>query len=285
MAQGTIPPMIYPTIVNSLTFQLELMEKEIYFSDYNIRTTWPDFLENHYKPSVTQYVFSYTVGLPFHLIAGLRSMIRSEDAVLEEDQLTSQFITIDTEQLKIIEDLKSRISVNLDQKTGLLTTKVKLPDARASAEMNRHMIEMLKDYITDYRIEKARQNVNFTGEQRDEAEIRFKDTQNLLAEFLDANRNINTARLQADLERLQDERNLAFNIYNSLSQRYEEARIKLQEETPIFKELQPAAVPALRSEPKRGLIVVIFTLLGGIISIGWVLISPAISKFRLSFTP
>lgn len=284
MPQGTIPPMIYPRIVNSLSFQLELMEKELYFRDYDVTTTWPDFLENHYNPGLTTYLVDYTVKLPITILGGVRSLLSSEDeTIAADDPFASEFITVTKEQQEMVDDLRSRISVNQDQDTGLLTAKVKLQDARAAAEMNRHLIELLKEYVTDYRIEKARQNVEFSEQQRGEAEVRFERTQLALAEFLDANRNINTARLETELERLQDEKNLAFDIYNSLSQRYEEARITLQEQTPIFKVVQAVSVPSKRSEPNRPLTVVVFTLLGGILAIGIVLLRPVVGRMREEF--
>jgi len=284
MAQGTIPPMIYPRIVNSLSFQMELMETEIDFRDYEVTTTWPDFLENHYKPGLTTYLVNYTVKLPITILGGVRSLFGSgEETIAAEDPFAAEFISLNKEQQEMIDDLRGRVSVNQDKDTGLLTTKVKLQDARAAAELNRHLIELLKEYVTDYRIEKARQNLEFTEQMRDEAETRFERTQMALAEFLDANRNINTARLETELERLQDEKNLALNIYNSLSQRYEEARITLQEQTPIFKVVQAVSVPSKRSEPNRPLTVIIFTMLGGILAIGIVLLRPVFGKMREEF--
>jgi LPS O-antigen subunit length determinant protein (WzzB/FepE family) len=280
MPQGTIPPMIYPRIVNSLSFQLELMEKELYFRDYDVTTTWPDFLENHFNPGLTSYLVDYTVKLPITILGGIRSLLSTDDIIATENPFASEFISITEEQQEMVDDLRSRISVNQDKDTGLLTTKVKLQDARAAAELNRHLIELLKEYVTDYRIEKARQNLEFSEQQRDEAEVRFERTQLALAEFLDANRNINTARLETELERLQDEKNLALNIYNSLSQRYEEARITLQEQTPIFKVVQAVSVPSKRSEPNRPITVIVFTLLGGILAIGIVLLKPVFGRVR-----
>ena len=53
-----------------------------------------------------------------------------------------------------------------------------------------------------------------------------------------------------------------------MAERLEEARIKLQEETPVVNILEPAAVPDRRSEPKRTQLMIIYTLLGGIVGVG-----------------
>jgi uncharacterized protein involved in exopolysaccharide biosynthesis len=258
------------------------MSTEIEFREYGVTTTWPDFLENHYSKPITAYVKEYTIGLPFTVLGGIRSLFTSEEEgpVIEEDVLDQDFISLTQEEFGLVKQLRERISVSQDQETGLLTSKVKLQDPRAAAEMNRFMIDLLKEYVTEYRVEKARQNLEFAEQQKEEAEERFRETQMALAEFQDRNVSISTARAQTELERLQDEKNLALNVYQSLAQRVEEARLNLQEQTPIFSEVQPANVPTERSEPKRGMMVIVFTLLGGILSVGWVLIAPLLGTFR-----
>jgi uncharacterized protein involved in exopolysaccharide biosynthesis len=282
---GMIPPMIYPRIVNSLSFQLELLDEEIQFREYGVTTTWPDFLENHYSRPLTATVYDYTIGLPFTVLGGVRSLFSEEEevVVVSEDQLSEEYIEITQTQLDFIENLRGRINVSLDPETGLLNASVKLQDARAAAELNRLMIDLLKEYVTEYRVEKARSNVEFTERQKEEAQERFEEAQLALAEFQDRNVSLSTARAQTELEQLQDEKDLAFNVYNSLSQRYEEARLELQEQTPVFSEVQSVNVPTKRSEPKRGQTVVIFTVLGVIISVGFVLMMPFFNTMASKF--
>lgn len=282
---GVIPPMIYPRIVNSLSFQLELLEKEIHFREYDVTTTWPDFLENEYSRPFTSYVYDYTIGLPFKILGGVRSLFSEEETetVVSKDQYSEEYNEITQSELEFIENLRSRVNVSLDQETGLLNTSVKLQDARAAAELNRFMIDLLKEYVTEYRVEKARSNVEFTERQKDEAQERFEEAQLALAEFQDRNISLSTARAQTELEQLQDEKDLAFNVYNSLSQRYEETRLELQEQTPVFSELQAVNVPSEKSEPKRGQLVIIITLFGGIFAVGYVLLLPFVNKLMHEF--
>ena len=277
--QGTIPPMIYPRIVNSLSFQLELMEKEIRFADYGVATTIPEFYENHYSPSLTEWVGMLTVGLPFTLLDWIRGG-NEEAEILEKDPFQTEFIQISRKRLELMDDIRSRISVSLDETTGLLTTRVKLHDARAAAELNRHLIELLKEYVTQYRIEKVQQDLEFVEEQHASARERFEDRQIALADFRDANISLATARAQTELERLQDEKNLAFNLYNSLAQQLEEARLRLQEQKPVFSVVQAVNIPSDNVSPKRGLIVLISLVLGGILGLGTLLFQLFISSTK-----
>ncbi|MDZ7808047.1 MAG: hypothetical protein U5K71_13160 [Gracilimonas sp.] len=65
-----------------------------------------------------------------------------------------------------------------------------------------------------------------------------------LADFRDSNQGALTNRARTQEQQLQSEYDLAFNLYNGLTQEYEQAKLRVQEETPVFKVLQP--VPGAR---------------------------------------
>lgn len=257
---GMIPPMIYPRIVNSLSFQMELMEQSVRFVGYGVTTTIPDFYESHYSPSLVEWIGKFTINLPYTIIGWFRS--EEEDEISMDDPFAADFIQISKEELELIENMRGRISVNLDEETGLLTSRVNLHDSRAAAELNRYVIQLLKDYVTDYRLEKARQDLEFVQQQQAEAKERFETSQLALAEFRDRNVSLSTARAQTELERLQDEKDLAFNVYNSLSQQLEQAKLRVQEQTPVFKVVQAVNVPSDKSSPRRGLIMAVSLFIG-----------------------
>ncbi|MDZ7717087.1 MAG: hypothetical protein U5J95_12840 [Balneolaceae bacterium] len=77
----------------------------------------------------------------------------------------------------------------------------------------------------------------------EEARKRFEQAQQQLAEFRDSNINLATAKAQSREQELQSQYDLTFNLYNSLSQRLEQAKLDLQEETPVLTVLQPVSVP------------------------------------------
>jgi len=265
----SLPPMIYPRIVNSLGFQKELLNKELYFSSYDIKTTLPDFFDNHYHRPLTAVFVDYTIKLPFTL----RSWFSSNNRDLSTPEIEdTRLLSFSQREMLLIENIRDRISVNIDQESGLLNIRSKLPDARASAELNRAVIDMLKEYAIEYSIEKSRQDLEFIEEQHESARDRFRTAQISLADFRDQNITLSTARAQTELERLQDEKDLVYNVYNSLSQQLEQARLKVQEQTPVFTEIQTANIPTERSEPKRAMLIVIFLVVGFLLSIGWIYI-------------
>lgn len=62
-------------------------------------------------------------------------------------------------------------------------------------------------------------------------------------------------------ERLHNEMTLAFNVYNTLAQKLEQDKLRVQEQTPVFTIIEPASVPLKASSPKKMLILVAFVFL------------------------
>ena len=55
---------------------------------------------------------------------------------------------------------------------------------------------------------------------------------------------------------------MSANVYTELLKKFEEAKIKLQQQTPVFRILNPPEVPTRKSEPKRSVILIVFFLTG-----------------------
>ena len=85
------------------------------------------------------------------------------------------------------------------------------------------------------------------------------------------NQNISLRSVQTRQERLQNEMNLAYNLYNQTAQQLQLAKAKVQENTPVYTIVQAATVPLKASKPSKLMILVGFVFLAGVISVGWIL--------------
>ncbi len=136
------------------------------------------------------------------------------------------------------------------------------PEATVAATVAHHSLDYLTNYITTYRTEKSRRQVNFLNKQVTEAKSRYQSTEYALSSYKDRNRALylNTAKIEE--QRLQADYLLAQSVYNELSKQLEQAKIKVQEETPVFEILEPASVPLQKSGPKRTVIILISMVIG-----------------------
>ncbi|MFW5982896.1 MAG: GNVR domain-containing protein, partial [bacterium] len=117
-------------------------------------------------------------------------------------------------------------------------------------------------------IEKTKKELEYTKDILEEKKEAYYKAQQALARFRDANRNTVSAEVQSEEQRLQQQLNLAFNVYNSMSQKIEQKRIQLKEKEPVIQTLEPVQVPKEPSKPNKLLIMVIFAFLGIIVGIG-----------------
>lgn len=168
-----------------------------------------------------------------------------------------------------IKDLKTRIFSTYDRKAGVITISVKLPDPVVAATITKFSMDYLTEYVIDYRTQKNKREVDFLKERLDLARGKYYSNQTKKAQYNDQFQ-APTIRLQsADIqrERIQAEYNTSSAFYNSLLTKYEEAKIKLHQETPVIKVLEPPTAPTRKSEPRRSVIVALSGLIGSFLGV------------------
>ncbi len=180
-----------------------------------------------------------------------------------------------------IKNLKERIQVNIDRKSGVITISVKMPDPVVAATIARFSMEYLTEYVTRYRTEKAKKDVDFLAEKVADARGKLYNNQAKKAQYSDQFQ-LPTIRLQsADIqrERIESEYRISSTFYNELLKKYEESKIKLQQETPVFQVLEPPTAVTQKSEPKKAIILLIAIFMGSILSIFVVLLKKKNYKY------
>ena len=136
----------------------------------------------------------------------------------------------------------------------------------------------------DYKIENARSLYEFTSEQFNAKQKEFYALQDELAEFTDRNRNISSAQFQNQKQRLEAQYSIVNAVYTELAKQKEQAAIQVSKDTPIFSVIDPVVVPKEKTSPKRGLLLVIYTFLGVVLSIGYVLVKEPFKTLKKEIT-
>ncbi|MBN2396201.1 MAG: lipopolysaccharide biosynthesis protein [Candidatus Atribacteria bacterium] len=271
-----IPPEYYPEIMKSLPFMDSLLHYTTYMEGPNDTISLYEYFAEYQKSLFLSQLKKYTIQLPFTILGALKSQ---EPPVMEEGKSWVQFTK---EEWKVIENLKERLSVEMDKKTGMITITATMPEAVLVADVANEATELLVAYIKDYRTQKAREDLEFVRGSMEEALQRFEKAQKTLAAFRDESHGQLTAMARTREQRLQSEYDLTYNVYSALAKRLEEARIKLQEETPVVKVIEPAAVPEKKSAPKRILILIMSVFLGGFMGVGLIFGRLVLRKFQFN---
>lgn len=273
-----IPPDYFPEIMKSLPFMNSLLRYETFMKGpADTMSIYHYFAEYRSKLFVKQ-LGKYTIKLPFTIL----NLLKGEDDGKKQHG-EQEIIQFTKKEWGVIEKLQDLISVEIGKETGIVSVTVTMPEDYLAADVADQVTGQLVDYIKEYRTEKAKEDLSFIQERLNEALQRFEKAQEALATFRDQSHGQLTEMARTHEQRLQSEYDLAYNVYSSMAQRLEEAKIKLQEETPVVKVLEPAYVPKDKSAPKRKLILVVSVFLGMFMGIGVVFGVLIIRKIKESF--
>jgi uncharacterized protein involved in exopolysaccharide biosynthesis len=208
--------------------------------------------------SVHEYLQSYPGSgvrpIIGRLVAGLRDV--TAPAVTANDPMTQLADSVSDssysraypeERFRLLEELGTRIHVTTDRKTQIVKIGVRMPDAVASADIAAGIARVLMERIIEYEGKKSRDQLTFIERQLSTARGTYEEAQSNLAEYSDRNRTLASAVARIEQVRLQNEATLAFEVYQELSRQFEQAKIKVNQDTPVYDVLEPAIVPLDRA--------------------------------------
>lgn len=205
-----------------------------------------------------------------------KASVASDSVVEDINFYQPNSLQLSKSQMGLVGLVNSRVSVAVDQKTQLINITVTMQDALAAASLADTVANRLTRFVTAYRTNKARHDLVFAKQINQEAQQRYYDAQRAYAKALDRNQGIVLRSASIELERLQNEAALAYNLYNSTSQQVQVAEVKVQESTPVFTVMQPAVVPFKAAKPNVKMIIAGFAFLGIMGALGYTLIVPSL---------
>ena len=259
-----ISPSLYPQITKSIPYRLSLLNEPVGPNDISMREY---ILENASGPSMLSTIKKYTIGLPGLLFSGSASA---------SDNMESSLLTIREEDKKLFDYLDEALTIEVNEKEGLVSLHAELDDRLVAARLAQAATDLLQRNVIAFKSQSARNNLDFIERQFEFKRQEFESIQDSIAIFKDQNLNITSSLYQNQLSRLESQFTVTSSVFQELAGQVEQAKIQVNKDTPIFTIIEPVSVPLERSKPKRSMMVIIWTFLGGVFSVGWVLVkSPA----------
>ena len=242
---------LYPNIVGSTPFILDLMDTPVKMIDEEQPdTTLVGYLNEYTSNSLMGTVMS----LPFKAIGGIMSLFKSEEEETGEKAINPFHLT--AEQARTVAGLKGMIAANVDKKTGVTTVTVTMQDPLVAAIITDTVVVKLKEHITKYRVSKAEDDCKYWEQLNEQRKNEYYAKQKVYAEYVDANQNVILQSVRIEQERLQNDMNLAYQVYSNVATQLQMAKAKVQEAKPVFAVVEPASVPLLPSGTSRKMILV-----------------------------
>ncbi|MDI1323093.1 MAG: Wzz/FepE/Etk N-terminal domain-containing protein [Algoriphagus sp.] len=265
---SSISPEMYPEIISSKPFLIELVNEKFYFQTKKDTLVLKDYLVEEYSNRPFNLIFGGITSIPSRFISMFSDEVTVSpivESALEEEG-RPKYLIFSSEEDLASELLKGALKIE-DEGT-MITLSVKMPEALIAAELNNIIFEKIVRYVTDYKTRKLRINLTFIEERTKESEINFIQSQLALASFRDNNQGMVSQRARTREEQLQAEFNIAYNVYNSMMQELETSRIQLKKETPIFSEFAAPIVPNNPVNTSFLKTFIIFSFLGILVGFG-----------------
>lgn len=237
-----VRPDLYPNIIQSTPFAIHILKQKAYVSELSKTISLEEYLKSK----------------QISWFSGNKS---SQHERLDPQNF-SKAIELDLAKDNLVKEVYNRINASFDRKTSIITISVKMPDPVLAANVANLTLEYLKNYVTNYRTEKAKLDLAFLEKQVNIARKRYQNSEVAFANFQDKNRFLILQSAKIQESRLNSEFSTAQSIYNDLNRQYEQAKIKVQEITPVFNVYEPPQIPLVKSEPKRKNIAIVSFIMG-----------------------
>lgn len=259
---------MFPDVVHSTPFIFDLFDLPVQFErkDSTINTTLLDYMKNYQKKAW----WSYVIEAPFKVLGWCIDLVTPDK---EETEATAELnpTNLPKKERGVVKFFAENIMVNVDKKTGKTSMSLLMQDPLVVAQVMEAVTDNLKTYMSEYRTSKARQDVANLSSICEERKADYYKAQQAYAKFVDANKNVILQSAQAERERLQQEMNLAYQVYSQVATQLEGARIQEQEAKPVFTIINPVTVPIKKAAPSKAKMLVIFTFLAGCCAAAWVM--------------
>ena len=250
-------------IVSSTPFLLEILNMQVIVSPKGDRMDLGSYLDHCSSPW-----WSYIIGFPSLIINGVQSFFKDEQIT---DKISQGAIELSKEENDRINFLKNHITAGIDKKTAITSISVTLQDPKVTAIVADSIIHKLQEYIINYRTFKAKEDCAYLSKLFEERKEEYYVAQGNYADYMDSHDDLILQSVRAEQERLQNDMNLAYQVYSQVANQLQVARAKVQEEKPIFAVVEPAVVPLEPSGVSKKVYVLLFVCIAVICTGIWIL--------------
>ncbi|HEY9228059.1 MAG TPA: GNVR domain-containing protein [Gemmatimonadaceae bacterium] len=192
--------------------------------------------------------------------------------------------TPEIRRAEAVREMKKHIVSASNSRTGVVTLNVTLTDPLVAKSVAQRVIADLVRFNVETRQSQASAERRFTERRLTEAKDSLSEAESRLRAFLKSNRGDfrGSPDLSLEQDRLSRKVTMEQQIYTTLAQAYEQAKIEEVRDTPVITVLQPAEQPALPNSRRTVVKTAIGLFLGFAFSAVFVLLRATFRRRRLA---
>ncbi|MGH7482506.1 MAG: GNVR domain-containing protein [Longimicrobiales bacterium] len=177
--------------------------------------------------------------------------------------------------------LDEMVTVEQDPEAGLVTLRVTAPWRSLAVDVNRRMLDLLNTFNLEKRQSQAAQEREFVEVRMEEAQAELLAAEEALERFLQQNRTYTSSpQLVFEAARLQRRIDLQQEVYTSLVQAYEQARIEEVRNTPVITVIDGPERNVSRAGSGLLTYLLLSLVLGGMVGIMCAFVREYVSRTR-----
>lgn len=238
-------PTLYPDLMASVDFKADIFKIKVHPEDANQEYSYYEYRKDIQKKPLLGKAFS-----------SLIKLIKGNEP--KSDTINPRRLT--TDQNAMVKAISEDISCQVDKKTMVINLSVKDVDPVVCTEMADSTLALLQRYITDYRTSKARVDLEYNKKILSEAKANYEKASRAYAAYADANLHSFQERILQRKSELETEMMLQRTVYQQVVAQYQQAEMKLQEDTPAFAVIQASTIPVKKTGPMRSKACLLFVL-------------------------
>lgn len=277
-----LSPLVYPQIVSSIPFRLELMHAPLHYAKVDTTISMIDYARDYTKPSVIGTIRKYTIGLPGVIKGALRKDVQDTTALALSRENGDEPLEVSPEEAKFLNTLASNVTLMVDKKEGYLTLSVTGSEPMQTADLAVKAQKLLQEEVTRFRTEKAEKQLEYIRARYYEIKAETEAYQTALATVIDRSQNMPTTRSRIEEERIRTKYTISNAIYAEMAKQLEQAKMQVKQDTPVLTVIQPVTVP-LHPSNSRSKTLIIWIIFGIALGCGIVLAKDYFHKLKEMF--
>ena len=263
-SSDAIYPLLYPELFESPEFLVPLFDVKVNTADGELSTDYHDYLKNHQKknPLVAPFVKGF---------GKIKKLFESDkDNGLVNGSSINPF-RMSRKDYGLMKKIINKVVCTVNKKNNVVSIVVEDQDPLICATMADSVRAHLQDFIINYRTSKARQDVAYYQGLRDSALIEYNYAIERYSRYCDMHQNVILQAVISERDQLENDMALKLTKYQTISGQLENAKAKVQEQTPAFTVIKSPTVPVKPAGPKRMIFVAFMLILATLGATVWYL--------------
>lgn len=271
-----IYPELYPQMIEATPFIVGLFDVQVTTLDSTVHTSLYDYLQNVQSKSWIDYPKHWvSTGIKKVALLFIKNNFKESS-----DEIDPFYLSLEQEQL-VTSVRTGMVSAFVNKSDLLITLSATTQDPLVSAILVDSVRERLQQEIINYRTKKARHDMEYYQRLVEESRLEYKKLEEKYARYSDEHQNPFLTTIKAERDDLENQMQIAYNVYSQMVQQYETSKAKVQEVTPSFTILQPASVSTKPSSTPKIVVALTWILLFVFTTSIWILVRDTLRDWIL----